>query len=236
VAQRWIPCDSAPRRPQAQRSVNKHGLQQRAAAAKACQKLCRTACACATDAQQALTTLAYGLQATSGHEGPIDPRPRDGKRGRPGQATAPAQVVDQMTGALTAALAAHEALIAPQRCCILATTELDEHRLSPQALLAGDKGQQRVERGCRCLQEPRFLASSPDLKKPARVMALLMVMTACVWCMRPWTIVSARRSRTLRRRFPTSRGNPSKTPRPVGSSSTGSASIGSVFVGREPSC
>ena len=62
------------------------------------QKLCRTAFACAADAQQALTTFALGLQAASVHEGTISPRPRYGKRGRPGQDTAPVQVVYQITG------------------------------------------------------------------------------------------------------------------------------------------
>jgi transposase len=180
VAQRWILCYSAQRRPQAQRSVDKHWLQQRVAEAKAFQTLCRTAFACAADAQQALTTFTHGWQAASVHEGTIYPMPRYGKRGRPGQDTIPVQVVYQITGALTSSLAAREALIAPQSCFILATNELDEHRLPPQALLAGYKGQQQVERGFRFLKDPRFLASSLYLKKPERIMALLMVMTVCL--------------------------------------------------------
>ena len=180
VAQRGILCDSAQRRPQAKRSVDTHWLKQSEADAKAFQKLCRTALACAADAQQALTTYAHGLQAASVHDGTLYPRPRYSLRGRPGQDTAPVQVVYHMTGALTSSLAAHEALIAPQRCCILATNELDEHRRPPQALLAGYKGQQRVERGVRFLKDPRLLASALSLKKPERIMALLMVMTVCL--------------------------------------------------------
>jgi transposase len=180
VAQRWILCYSAQRRPQAQRSVGKHWLKQSEAEAKAFQQLCRTAFAWAADAQQALTTFAHGLQAASVHEGTIYPRPRYSKRGRPGPDTAPVQVVYHIAGALTSSLAAHEALIAPQRCFILATNELDEHRLPPQALLAGYKGQQQVERAFRFLKDPRFLASSLYLKKPERIMALLMVMTVCL--------------------------------------------------------
>jgi transposase len=180
VTQRWMLYYSAHRRPQAQRNVDKHWLQQSEAEAKAFQKLCRMAFACAADAQQALTTFAHGLQAASVHEGTIYSRPRYGKRGRPGQDTTPVQVVYQVTGALTSSLAAHDALIAPQSCFILATNELDAHRLPPQALLAGYKGQQHVERGFRFLKDPRFLASSLYLKKPERIMALLMVMTVCL--------------------------------------------------------
>ena len=85
-----------------------------------------------------------------------------------------------MTGALTSSLAAHEARIAPQSGVILATNALDAHRLPPQALLAGYKGQPQVERGLRCLKDPRFLASSLSLKTPERIMAVLMVMTVCL--------------------------------------------------------
>jgi hypothetical protein len=46
--------------------------------------------------------------------------------------------------------------------------------------LAGYKGQALAERGFRFLKDPRFLASSLYLKKPERIMALLMVMTVCL--------------------------------------------------------
>jgi transposase len=179
-AQRWLLCDAAQRRPQAQRSVDTHGLKQREAEAQALQQLCRTAFAWAADAQQALTTFAHGLQAASVPEGPSSPRPRSSMRGRPGHDTAPVPVVSHMTGALTSSLAAHEALIAPQSGFILATHALDEHRLPPQALLAGYKGQQRGERGVRFWKDPRFLAAALSRKKPERIMALLMVMTVCL--------------------------------------------------------
>ena len=47
-------------------------------------------------------------------------------------------------------------------------------------MLEGYKGQQHAERGFRFLKDPRFLASSLYLKKPERIMALLMVMTVCL--------------------------------------------------------
>ena len=47
-------------------------------------------------------------------------------------------------------------------------------------MLAGYKGQARAERGFRFLKDPQFLASSLYLKKPERIMALLMVMTVCL--------------------------------------------------------
>jgi transposase len=56
---------------------------------------------------------------------------------------------------------------------------LDEGQLASQAVLDGYKGQARAEPGFRFLKDPQFLASSLYLKKPERIMALLMVMTVC---------------------------------------------------------
>jgi transposase len=47
-------------------------------------------------------------------------------------------------------------------------------------MLRGYKGQSRSERGFRFLKAPRLLASTLSLKKPERIMALLMVMTVCL--------------------------------------------------------
>jgi transposase len=68
-------------------------------------------------------------------------------------------------------------LINQHSCVILATNELDATQLPPQKLLDGDKGQTHVERGFRFVKDPEFLASARYLKKPERIMALLMVMT-----------------------------------------------------------
>ena len=47
-------------------------------------------------------------------------------------------------------------------------------------LLDAYQGQQPVERGFRFLKSPEFLAASLYLKKPERIMALVMVMTVCL--------------------------------------------------------
>jgi transposase len=212
VAQRWMLCYSAHRQPQAQRSVAKHGLKHSEAEAKAWQKRGRTPFAGAADAQHALAPFVHGWQTTSLHEGTIHPRPRSGKRGRPRPGAPPPQVVYHITGALTSSLAAHEALVAPQSWFILATNELDEHRLPPQELLAGYKGQQHAERGFRFLQDPGFLASSLYLKKPERIMALLMVMTVCllVYAALEYRIRKALKDHAAT--FPNQKGQPVQNP------------------------
>lgn len=180
VAQRWMLVASEHRRPQAQRTVDKPWLTQSEADLHAFRTLCHTPVACEADAQQALGRFTHGLQATALQEVTIRATPHDGTRGRPRPGTEPIKVVYPIEGARASSLAAHQARVIPQSCCILATNELDATQLSPQAFLEGYKGQQHAERGFRFVKDPRFLASSLSRKKPERIMALLMVMTVCL--------------------------------------------------------
>jgi transposase len=180
VAQRWLLIFSEHRQPQAQQTVDKHLLKQSEQDVNAFNKLCRTAFACAADAQQALATFAHGLQATFLAQSTVRSTRRDGTRGRPSPDTQPDRVVYAIDGALASRLAARQALVDQHSCFLLATNELDDTQLPPQELLEGYKGQSHAERGFRFLKDPRFLASSRYLKKPERIMALLMVMTICL--------------------------------------------------------
>src|SRR5918996_5911473 len=180
IEQRWVLIYSAQRHSHAQQTVNKQLLTQGAKEVNAFKKLCRTTFACEADAQQALATFAQSLRATFLPRAALCPLPRYGKRGRPGQGAFPAQVIYMIEGALASSIAAHQPLVTQQSCFILATNELDNTQLPPQELLAGYKGQALAERGFRFLKDPRFLAASLYLKKPERIMALLMVMTVCL--------------------------------------------------------
>jgi transposase len=180
VVQRWLLMYSEHRRPQAQRTVDQHLLRQGTNDLKAFKKLCRTGFACEADAQQALAAFAHGLHATALAEVAIRVLPRYRMRGRPSHGAQPDQLVYQIEGALASSLATREALVVQQSCFILATNELDDNQLSPQQVLEGYKGQKHAERGFRFLKDPQFLASSLYLKKPERIMALLMVMTVCL--------------------------------------------------------
>jgi transposase len=180
VAQRWVLIYSEQRQPQAQHTIDKQWRRQSDHEVQAFKRLCRTAFACAADAQQALAHFVHALQATFLHESTICATPRYGKRGRPGPEAQPDQVVYHIAGALASRVAARQALVDQHSCFILATNELDEAQLPAPAVLDGYKGQAYAERGFRFLKDPQFLASSLYLKKPERVMALLMVMTVCL--------------------------------------------------------
>ena len=91
-------------------------------------------------------------------------------------------------------------------CCLVATNERDERALSAQELLEDDQGQTQVERGLRFLKDPRFVASARERKKPARLMALVMVMT--VWLLVYAAVASRMRTalKTQQATFPNHQG------------------------------
>jgi transposase len=180
IEQRWVLIDSESRQAQAQRTVDKQWRQQSDKEVQAFKQLCGTTFACEADARQALSRFEQDLQTALPGTSTVRALPRYGKRGRPGQGTQPEHVVYQIDGALAASRTARQTLIDQHSCFTLATNELEDQQLPPQELLDGYKGQSHAERGFRFLKDPQFLASSLYLKKPERIMALLMVMTVCL--------------------------------------------------------
>jgi transposase len=186
VEQRWLLLYSEPRRPQAQRTVDKQLHTQSDKAVKAFTTLCRTTFACEADARQALSAFEQALPATVLDTSLVRATPRDDKRGRPGKGVQPDQVVYQIDGALASSLPSRQAFIDQHRCFLLATNALDKTQRPPRELLAGYRGQVHAERGFRLMKDPSFLASSLYLKKPERIMALCMVMTVCLLVYAAW--------------------------------------------------
>ena len=212
VAQRWVLLYSEQRQPQVQRTVETQWRKQSEQEVRAFKRLCRTAFACAADAQQALSRFEAGVQTTGLHDSTVCPTPHYGKRGRPRPGAPPARLVSHIAGALASRLTDRQARVDQHSCFILATNELDEGQLSPQAVLDGYKGQARAERGFRFLKDPQVLASSLYLKKPERVMALLMVMTVCllVYAALEYRIRHALQEHEAT--FPDQKGKPTQTP------------------------
>jgi transposase len=180
VAQRWLLIESQPRRPQARRTVNKRWLTHSEKEVKAFGKLCRREFACQADARQALETFEQDLTYTQVETATIIATPHYDQPGRPKAGEEPSEIRYAIEGALVSRVAAHEQMVGQASCFILATNELDASHLPPLGLLEAYQSQYHVERGFRFLKNPEFLAASLYLKKPERIMALLMVMTVCL--------------------------------------------------------
>jgi transposase len=102
-------------------------------------------------------------------------------RGRPAQSQSPDYYTWTLEGEVLDDDEAIAAALARKGRFILATNELDETLLSDEEIVTVYKGQAvTVERGFRFMKDPMLFADSFFLKKPSRIMALLMVMGLCL--------------------------------------------------------
>jgi len=99
------------------------------------------------------------------------------RRGRPTVEDQKEVVGYQLNGGVEAKTESVEAVKQCLGRFIVATNDLDSERLPVKAMLENYKDQgMSAERGFRFLKDPLFFAHSLFLKKPERVMALLMIM------------------------------------------------------------
>jgi transposase len=181
VKQRWIIVYSQQAYDRDIRTLNRRALKQSEREHRAFAKLCRRAFACRKDAQRAWEkfqkkTLTYTIVPDLD----IREHAHYGKRGKPRQGEQPERLEYFLTGSVASCLHTRAELERIQGMFILATNELDAERLPAPEVLQGYKGQSHVEHGFGFLKHPEFLASSLFLKKPERIMALLMIMTVCL--------------------------------------------------------
>ncbi len=212
VEQRWFLIYSAARHKRLQATVAKqlarHSEQER----KAFKKLCAKTFACEPDARQALEQFKATVTLSRVEGEAIRAISHYSGRGRPHKGQPPERVAFVIEGALASSLAARQALVEQKSCFVLATNELDAQALDVQEVLSAYKAQSVPERGFRFLKSPEFLASSLFLKKPERIMALLMVMTVCLLV---YTALEYRLRQALREHdetFPDQKGRPTQRP------------------------
>jgi transposase len=99
------------------------------------------------------------------------------RRGKPTADTPIKAILWQIEATVTTA---DDDMIAQEqrrRACFVLGTSIPDAELSDLGVIAGYKGQGAVERGFRFLKSPEFFVSSLFVKKPSRMVGLLMVMT-----------------------------------------------------------
>src|SRR5581483_1610868 len=175
VEQRWLLILSQKARERELRQFERAVAKERTETRNALKKLAREQFACEADALSACERVQKGLKYHT-----LTPSAKSttryAKRGRP----APGEV-PSISWELRASLQVDEARVAegrePLGKYIIANNELAKEKLPTLELLTVYKGQNRsVERGFRFLKDPWFFASNFFLKKPSRIMGLLMVM------------------------------------------------------------
>lgn len=214
VAQRWllVYSEAAYRREKSglRRQIDK----EREEAEKALKKLQRRTYPSREAAIAVVATLAdtsWRFHTASEVE-PISV-PKYDRPGRPREEQRPDYLLWRPAGEVKEDEKAVEGALITKGKFVLATSELDRQELTDEALIELYKAQNTtVERGFRFLKDPLFFASGLFLKKPERVMALLMVMGLCLLiyaaCEQIVRGELARREETL----PDQRGKPTSTP------------------------
>lgn len=176
VAQRWLVVFSTAAYDRETETFARQLARAKAQAEAALAKLSGQTFACRPDAEQALAKAAaswrYHLPEVT-----IEPVMGYGKPGRPAKGIRPTIQGYRLTGCVQVKAALLEMLETRRGKFIIATNQMDAAALPAAEMLSVYKAQGvTVERGFRFLKDPMFFADSLFLKKPSRIMALLMVM------------------------------------------------------------
>jgi len=178
IHQRWVIYYSPQAYQRALGSVKKQILKQSTAELKQFKHLCQQEFSCELDTEKSLKKFQKTLKHTQINDASGVIKPRFNKKGRPPKDAEPDYYIWQIEGSMASSIEKREMMIRKKSCFILATNQLDADKLSEEQMIHRyKKDQQKVERGFRFLKDPQFLAASLYLKKPERIMALLMVMT-----------------------------------------------------------
>ncbi len=178
IRQRWVVYYSPEAHQRALVSVNKQLLKSSSSDLKQYKLLQRQEFACEKDAQKALVKLENKLKVTKINDFKIRKNGRFNKKGRPGKDAEPDYYTFHIEASISTIIEERAERIRRKSCFILATNQLDGSELDEEEIIRRyKKDQQKVERGFRFLKDPQFLASTLFLKKPERIMGLLMIMT-----------------------------------------------------------
>lgn len=177
VKQRWILVFSEPLYDRHHQTLQSRIAKERERADQEARRLHSRSFECEADACAAASALSKAWKYHH-YEPQVQARSHYARRGRPKAGQEPDRISYRVQGQIhpdTHAIAARESKMGQ---FVIATNELEEGLLSPNQLIEVYKSQTvSVERGFRFLKDPLFFAHALYLKKPERIMALLMIMT-----------------------------------------------------------
>tara|TARA_B100000749_G_scaffold275934_1_gene262362 strand:+ start:136 stop:1791 length:1656 start_codon:yes stop_codon:yes gene_type:complete len=178
ISQRWVVVFSNKARQRASDTLNKAVKKERDKIESQLWHLSNKPFECPHDAKQAAIDLVNQCRYHLISEQSITHKNRHAGLGRPKKGIEPAQVeyfahagVIENTDAITARL--------DEKSCYVLGTNIDKSALTPEEIITAYKQQNTsIENmGFRFLKDPIFFVSALFLKKPSRIMGLLMVMT-----------------------------------------------------------
>lgn len=177
IQQRWLLVYSASAYQREMESLQKAQVRELAQAEKEWRKLCQSEYKCQADAEIAIQRFnqCWKYHHATPQTEPVTQYPHPG---RPAADAQPEIIAYRLSGSVSASAEALDIAKKSLGRFIIATNQLDATLLSSQAMLEHYTAQGvSVERGFRFLKDPMFFAHSLFLKKPERIMALVMIMT-----------------------------------------------------------
>lgn len=176
VRQRWVLVYAPDRFARQEKTFEKKKARQFTAATKAFKKVTGQAFECEADARAAVERVSSRWSLHQA-EYTVVSRAHYAGRGRPRKGQAPASTSWHVAGAVVEDPPAVERAHCRLGKFVLATNVLEASILPVEQMLPVYRSQaSTVERGFRFLKDPLFYAERFYLKKPKRIMALLMVM------------------------------------------------------------
>jgi transposase len=176
IGQRWLVVFSQAGYERELKTLERVQERERETAEKGWRKVCQTTFNCEADAEKAVEQFN---QRWKYHRvtAQVTPITQYARRGRPAAEDEPQVIGYSLSGEVQAYQPGIDEARRSLGKFIIATNELDPQRMPPGEMLANytDQGV-TVERGFRFLKDPLFFAHSLFLKKPERIMALIMIM------------------------------------------------------------
>jgi transposase len=176
LQQRWIVVHSEERQYKAEKSVSSMCEKEREKIEKSLKKLYSEEFSCPHDARGALKRYFSKSKFYEVSEGMIEEQKKYESKGRP-KLDSPYKLIYRITGIMQEREAAKQAAIRQSSCFVVGTTIPQNEVNDADIVLAYKNQNNTVERGFRFLKDPLMFTSSLFVKKPERIMGLLMVMT-----------------------------------------------------------
>jgi transposase len=176
LKQRWIVVYSEERQNKAEKSVSAMCEKEREKIEKALKKLCTEEFSCANDAQKALKRCFAKSKFHEVLEDGIEEQKKYESKGRP-KPDSPYKLIYRITGVVQERQAVRQEAIRQSSCFVVGTTIPKNEVNDADVIMAYKNQNNTVERGFRFLKDPLMFTSSLFVKKPERIMGLLMVMT-----------------------------------------------------------
>ena len=176
VQQRWIVVHSEERQYKAEKSVSAKCEKEHEKIEKDLKKLYAEEFACPCDAQKALKRHFNKSKFYEVVENEIEEHKKFESKGRP-KSDSPYKLIYRIRGIAQERQAVKQQSIQQSSCFVLGST-IPKNEIDDAGIIMAYKNQNNtVEKGFRFLKDPLMFTSSLFVKKPERIMGLLMVMT-----------------------------------------------------------